>query len=157
MKWRFREAERKQSECESECETSDHTRSVFSILTPTLTLLLVVVATLLLSSEAFFDQRSFSEVGGEGGHFLKRVFRKRCNQRFSVLSVRQPAYNTQSGSPTSGLFLLCRFYTEKADQHYKQRKKLSKVSAQYYVLSRIQAFPLFQLYCFTDSQIFVFM
>jgi hypothetical protein len=67
MKWRFREAERKQSECESECETSDHTRSVFSILTPTLTLLLVVVATLLLSSEAFFDQRSFSEVGGEGG------------------------------------------------------------------------------------------
>ncbi len=37
--------------------------------------------------------------------FSKRVFLKRCNQGFSVLSGHQPLCNTQLGSPTSGLFL----------------------------------------------------
>jgi len=74
-----------------------------------------VVANLLLSSEAFFDHRSLGEGGGEGGLFQKRVFLKRCNQEFSVLSARQPPCNTQSGSPTPGLFLICRFYNGKAD------------------------------------------
>ena len=36
--------------------------------------------------------------------FQKRVFLKRCNQGSSVLSDHQPLYNTQWGSPTSGLF-----------------------------------------------------
>jgi hypothetical protein len=86
MKWRFREAERKKSESESH---------------PSLKLRLAMRERALsfffppLPSEAFFDQRSFSGVGGEGGHFLKRVFLKRCNQGFFFLSDHRPICKTQ--------------------------------------------------------------
>jgi len=47
--------------------------------------------------------------------FSKTSFSEKMQPGFSFLSDHQPAYNTQAGSPTSELFLICRFYMEIVD------------------------------------------